>query len=228
MMAKRNSRYARDKAKANQPKITVAKGRTRTETRNPPPADLDPGLHWYLVYTAPRAEAKAKEKLEDAGCKVFWPSWHVVITAPKRKPVEHDVGTFPRYMFVAGSVLQARTQDRVIDRNTVVTTKLRPLDNILDIRGIAEVVYGGPNQFLRVPTAVIAGIAGFQAGTLNPEKRVEPRLKAGGEAMILDGPFMGFKATIVEAVGMDTAKVLVSMFGSEVNVTLDQRQLEAA
>lgn len=61
----KKSNWRRDKAKAAQakaekPKVEVVNGRTRTITRNPPPEGLNPYLNWYLVYTAPRAEAKAK------------------------------------------------------------------------------------------------------------------------------------------------------------------------
>jgi transcription antitermination factor NusG len=230
-MGKKKNNRRRDKekavkAKAEKPKVEVVNGRTRTRTKNPPPEGLDPSLHWYLVYTAPRAEAKVREKLVEAGCSVFWPSEHIVITAPKRKPIEMDVGTFPRYLFAAGYVFQQRSRDEVHEGNRVVTIGCRPLDNISDIDGVVEVVYGGPGQYLRVPSAVIEAIAGYQISKEEPKP--EPRFSAGTKAIINDGPFRAFSATVVEAIGLTEAKVIVEIFGGKVPVQIDLRQLDAA
>jgi transcription antitermination factor NusG len=212
-MARRRDKPKMTKAKAYKPKVTIVNGRTRTETKNPPPSDLDldPKTKWYLVYTAPRMEAKAKQALEDAGCKTFWPSSHVVITAPRRKPVEHDVGTFPRYLFVSGMPFRERQIDRVQEDRTVVTVNGRPVDDIRDIDGVLEVV---------------SNSAGYQASKI--EERRAPTVRPGDKARVIEGPFMSFQATVVEAIGMDAAKVLIDIFGGKVPVTMPLAQLDAA
>jgi transcription antitermination factor NusG len=226
-MARRRDKPKMTKAKAYKPKVTIVNGRTRTETKNPPPSDLDldPKTKWYLVYTAPRMEAKAKQALEDAGCKTFWPSSHVVITAPRRKPVEHDVGTFPRYLFVSGMPFRERQIDRVQEDRTVVTVNGRPVDDIRDIDGVLEVVSNSAG-WLRVPNAAIAAIAGYQASKI--EERRAPTVRPGDKARVIEGPFMSFQATVVEAIGMDAAKVLIDIFGGKVPVTMPLAQLDAA
>lgn len=226
-MARRRDKPKVTKAKADKPKVTVVNGRTRTETLNPPPADLDlePKTKWFLVYTAPRAEEKAKKALEDAGCKTFWPSVHVVITAPRRKQVEHDTGTFPRYLFVSGMPFLERQIDRVQEDRTVVTINGRPVDDIRDIDGVQEVVSNSAG-WLRVPNAAIASIAGYQARKEDP--RPVSRLKAGDKARVITGPFMSFQATVVEAIGLQEAKVLIDIFGGMVPVTMGIAQLDAA
>lgn len=226
-MARRRDKPKVTKAKANKPKVTVVNGRERTRTRNPPPVDLDlsAATKWFLVYTAPRAEAKAKKALEDAGCKTFWPSEHIVITAPRRKPIEHDVGTFPRYLFVSGMPFRERHIDRVQDDRTVVTINGRPIDDIRDIDGVLEVVSNSAG-WLRVPNSAIAAIAGYQARKEAPKP--EPRLKSGDTARVISGPFMSFQATIVEAIGLHEARVLIDLFGGSVPVTMGIAQLDAA
>lgn len=221
---RRRDKAKADAAKAAQPKVTIVNGRTRTETRNPPPADLDPDLHWYLVYTAPRAEPKVVKALGEAGCSVFWPSVHVTVTAPKRKPLEMDVGTFPRYLFAAGMPFrQQRRTRREGDR--IITIDGRPIDDIRDIDGVVEVV-GTAAGWQRVPSAAIAAIAGYQA--TQPEPKAQPQFMAGDMAVVIDGPFMTFSATVVEAIGLQKAKVLIDILGGKVLMTMDVRQLDAA
>src|SRR5690606_19526423 len=127
----------------------------------------------------------------------------VVITAPKRKPIEHDVGTFPRYLFVAGMPFRERRRDRVVGDNEVITINGRPIDDIRDITGVVEVV-GTAKGWLRVPSAAIIAIAGYQ------ERKEEPtpefRFGLGDRVLINDGPLKEFFAT-VEAIGMAKASV---------------------
>lgn len=206
----------------NQPPPSV---RTFTETRNPAPADLDPSLHWLLVCTKPRAEAKAKKGLEAAGCTVFWPSRHRLITLGKRR-IEHDVATFPGYLFAAGVPFQARYLDRVEDdRSTVVTVNGRPIDDIRDIDGVQKVI-GNERGWLRVPGSAILAVANYQNGK-EPEKPAI-RFRAGDAVSVISGPFMDFSAVVVEQIGLHEAKVLIEIMGSERVVSLGISQLDAA
>lgn len=226
-MSRRRPKSKIAKAKVYKPKVTIVNGRTRTETLNQPPADLDlgPKAKWFLVYTAPRCEAKVQKALDEAGCSTFWPSSRVLITAPRRKPVEHDVGTFPRYLFVSGMPFRQRLIDRVREDRTVVTVNGRPIDDIRDIEGVQDVVSNSAG-WLRVPNAAIAVIAGYQSGKI--EERRQPRLRAGDTARVVDGPFMRFQATVIEAIGLEEARVLMDIFGGKVPVTIPLVQLEAA
>jgi len=226
-MSRRRHKPKVKEAKAYQPKVTIVNGRTRTETRNPPPADLDldPATKWYLVYTAPRSEGKAKKALEDAGCMTFWPSSHILITAPRRKPVEHDVGTFPRYLFVSGMPFRERHFDRVQEDRTVITIDGRPIDDIRDVEGVQDVVSNAAG-WLRVPNAAIAAIAGYQSGKQEPKPA--PRIKAGDKTRVVEGPFMTFQATVIKAIGLEEAKVLIDIFGGKVPVTIPLAHLDAA
>lgn len=203
----------------------AANGRTETVTRNPPPCDLDLTLTWYLVYTSPRMEGKAQKALDEAGCKTFWPSSHKVVTQPRRKPLEFDVGTFPRYLFVAGMPFRQRKRDHVNEDRSVVTIDGCPIDDIRDIDGV-EYVVGTSAGWLKVPSAAIAAIAGFQAR--KEAEKAAPKLRRGDKATVISGPFMSFQATVVEAIGLHEARVLIEIFGGEVPATIGVASLQAA
>lgn len=198
--------------------------RTFVETRNPAPADLDLSLHWLLVCTRPRAEAKAAEGLRAAGCTVFLPTRKRVITMGKRR-IENDVATFPGYLFAAGVPFRAVAHDHVTADRQVVTVNGRPIDDIRDIDGVVR-VHGTERGWLRVPPAAIAAVADWQ----NAAEPVVPakRFKAGQSVMVISGPFLDFSAVVVEQIGLHEAKVLIEIMGAEREVSLGISQLDAA
>jgi transcription antitermination factor NusG len=194
------------------------------ETLNPPPADLDlrKEAKWYLVYTAPRMEAKAIEGLEAAGCATFWPSIHRVITIRKRKPIELDVGIFPRYLFASGPLLSA---DPEAERVRFIV-KGRPVRFFGDIDGVVDVI-GSSRGGVRVPTSAIAEIARYQSKPVAPPK-VRKILQPGEQMRVIEGPFASFQATVIEAIGMEEADVLIDIFGRMTRARMDVAQLDAA
>lgn len=172
------------------------------ETRVPVSTDLDVGLEWYLVYTAPRREEHARKKLEEAGWTTFLPLLHRVSTTRHRQ-VEYDVATYPRYLFVAG----------------------KPDGAIRDVEGVVDVVRDGP-VWARVRPAEIAAIASFQNAPPPPPAQRKP-IEVGGAVRIMSGPFMGFHATVREVLGRQEADLLVGMFGSETTVRMNVGLLAA-
>jgi transcription antitermination factor NusG len=208
-------------------------GRALLETKVPAPADLDLGADWYLVYTAPRMEAKVAKGLADAGCKVFLPAIHRVITQRYRR-LEHDVATFPRYLFTAGVPFRWRGRDFVgEDGVSVVTVDGRPVVDIRDIDGVIDVV-GTPRGWLKVPGKAVGAVAAFQNDYVAPCSNVlappKPRrlLAAGERVKVIDGPFASFQATVVDMIGLERAEVLVDIFGRSTPLDIDLRQLDAA
>ncbi|WP_160115806.1 transcription termination/antitermination protein NusG [Bosea lathyri] len=192
--------------------------------------DIDLSLDWYLVYTAPRMEAKAARSLSEAGCKVFLPALHRVITCGKRL-IEHDVATFPRYLFCAGMPFRRRGRDIIGDDGvSVVTVNGRPIDDIRDIDGVQEVV-GTAQGWLKVPSAAVGMVANFQNDITPPRHDVlkpERSVKVGDKLTVISGPFMSFQATVIEAIGLHRADVLIDIFGRETVVTMGISQLDAA
>ncbi len=198
--------------------------RTFVETMNPAPDDLDPNLHWLLVCTRPRAEAKAAEGLRAAGCTVFLPTRKRVITMGKRR-IENDVATFPGYLFAAGVPFRTVAHDHVTADRKVVTVNGRPIDDIRDIDGVVR-VHGTERGWLRVPPSIIRAVAELQNA---PEpKRPANRFHPGDNVLVISGPFMDFFAVVVDQVGQHEAKVLIEIMGAEREVSLGISQLDAA
>lgn len=203
------------------------------ETKVPAPDDLDLGAEWFLVYTAPRMEAKVSKALADAGCSVFLPAIHRVITQRYRR-IEHDVATFPRYLFASGVPFRWRGRDFVgEDGVTVVTVDGRPVVDIRDIEGVIDVV-GTPRGWLKVPKAAIAAVAAFQndyvppcSNVLKPPKPKRP-LVGGEQVKVISGPFASFNAVVVDMIGLSRAEVLIDIFGQETPLQIDIGQLDAA
>ncbi len=203
--------------------------RTFVETRNKAPEDLDPNLHWLLIATSPRGERRAREGLEAAGCKVFMPSMHRVITWQYgRRRLEHDVPTFAGWLFAAGVPFRERSVDHVQDdRRTVITTNGRPISDIREIPGVQHVVSNN-GRWERVPPAAIRAMADWQNRFVPPPPPV--RFEAGSRVKLIAGPFSGFYATVIEAVGLRDVfvDVLVEIFGQSTVVNLSNSQLDAA
>ncbi|HEV2552728.1 MAG TPA: transcription termination/antitermination NusG family protein [Bosea sp. (in: a-proteobacteria)] len=194
------------------------------ETRIPAPADLNPNLHWLLVCTRPRAEAKAAEGLKAAGCTVFLPRRRRLIVVGRRR-VDHEVATFPGYLFAAGVPFRAVAHDHVTADRQVVTINGRPIDDIRDIDGVVK-VYGNERGWLRVPPSAIKAVADWQ--NAEEPQLTTPRFLPGERVDIISGPFITFQATVVEAIGLHEARVLIDIFGRETEVTMGISQLDAA
>lgn len=199
--------------------------RSFEETRNPAPADLDVSLRWFLICARPRAEAKAKEGLEAAGSIVFWPSLHRIICNGRRR-IEHDVATFPGYLFASGGLLGPRSDDDEEEAaGPVVAANGRLISSVRDIDGIVK-VYGNERGWLRVPGQAIRAVANHQ-NQAAPE--IPPaRFAAGTVVNVLSGPFMHLQAVMVEQIGQHEARVMVEFLGGERLVSLGISQLDAA
>lgn len=200
------------------------------ETKVPAPADLDLSLDWYLVYTAPRMEAKVAQGLADAGCSVFFPSIHRLIRFQRRE-LSNRLATYPRYLFAAGVPTRRRDSHLVAeDGVTVITINGRPITDIRDIDGVQDIVRS-QDGWARVPPKAIKAVAAFQNEAVEPRRdvlRPDPRLVLGQTVRIIEGPFMSFLATVVEQVGQQQAEVMIELLGKPVSMTLGLDQLDAA
>lgn len=225
-MTKRNRRQ--DKAKKATVKAAAKppgpRERREVITLNPAPADLDldPETRWFLVYTAPRCEARAAAGLEEAGCQTFWPSSRKVVTVGARTTFDGDVATFTRYLFASGPLLTGQGEPQRF------IVKGKPISSVFDIDGLQEIA-SNSRGWLRVPNTALKAIAEYQ-NNIGPNKPDAPnaKFKAGDDANIIDGPFMAFQATIVEAIGTHSARVLIRSFGNEISATMSVAALQAA
>lgn len=207
------------------------------ETLQPAPADLDFGTKdepklWYLVWTTPRGEAKAAEGLAEAGCQVFWPHFERVIRRKNKPEIRNLISTFPRYLFASGLPKLAQRLTVVgPDGKTGVTIDGRPIEDIREIEGVVAVIRN-ERGWCPVPRSDIEKIAkmhGDQPAPMVPvQRKPRPAITPGEQVVIIEGPFAHFHATVVEAIGLDAARVLINIFGRETPAEFDLAQIEAA
>lgn len=207
------------------------------ETLQPAPSDLDFGTedepkHWYLVWTRPRGEARAADGLIQAGCKVFWPHFERVIRRKNKPEIKNLISTFPRYLFASGLPKLAQRLTVVgPDGKTGVTIDGRPIEDIREIDGVVAVVRNSYGWCV-VPRAVIEKIAAYQGAVAQPVPVPEPKKKVGldpgDRVTVIEGPFASFQATVAEVMGLESARVLIDIFGRQTLADFDINQLEIA
>lgn len=231
-MARKKHNRRQDKAKKAIIKAAAKEPgpRERREiiTLNPAPElDLQPKTKWFVVFTGPRAEARAKAGLEEAGCSVFWPSSHKTVTVGKRTTFDGDVATFPRYLFAKGPLLSRPDGDEAKPVRQLMV-KGKPIGGVFDIDGIQGIV-SDSNGWVRVPNTALRAIADYQNGVEapKPEKPKAP-FTPGDTTTIIEGPFMHMQATVVDCIGLHEAKVLIEAFGRKVTATMVASALRAA
>jgi transcription antitermination factor NusG len=207
------------------------------ETLQPAPADLDFGTkeepkHWYLVWTRPRGEAKAAEGLAEAGCQVFWPHFERVIRRKNKPEIRNLISTFPRYLFASGLPKLAQRLTVVgPDGKTGVTIDGRPIEDIREIEGVVAVIRN-ERGWCPVPRSDIEKIAKMHGDHAQPvssnQRKPRPVITPGERVLIIEGPFASFYATVIESVGMETARVLIDIFGRKTPAEFDLAQIAAA
>lgn len=231
-MARKKHNRRQDKAKKAIIKAAASgpgpRDRREVITLNPAPdLDLRPQTKWFVVFTGPRAEAKAKAGLEEAGCSVFWPSSHKIVTVGKRTTFDGDVATFARYLFASGPLLSRSDDDGEKPPNQMIV-KGKPIGGVFDIEGVQDIV-SDSKGWVMVPHFALRAIADYQNGVEapKPEKPKAP-FGRGEEATIIDGPFINLQATIVDCLGLHEARVLIDAFGRKVTATMAVAKLRAA
>ncbi|MGP1274252.1 MAG: transcription termination/antitermination protein NusG [Caulobacterales bacterium] len=152
---------------------------------------------WYLVHTQPRREFLAGEHLERQGFCVFLPwVWRTVRHA--RRLSEARTPLFPGYLFAGFDPETARW--RSIDGTTGVVrlVKAGGLPQPAPM-GLVETLHSACDEDG-------AFVRGLEA------------LSAGQRVRILDGPFAGELADILELRSADRIRILLSLMESQVRL----------
>lgn len=191
-----------------------AHGRRFTETRNPAPPSIDAGRGWFIVITAPRGEARARDGLLAVGCSVWLPTLHRELTS-RGRTTAYDTPMYPGYLFVADMPFGQRP---VVHKGALVT-------DIREMEGVLGVI-STPRGFLQMPRIAFERMVAIQ-NEPEPPRPAFP-FEVGQTVTVLDGPFADFQASVVEALGHDYVKVLVDIFGRATAVQLELGQIEAA
>jgi transcription antitermination factor NusG len=166
------------------------------------------GLDWYVLKTEHQREKSAASALGEVGIRAYLPT--VTIRIFRQRPfrgVNVERALFPNYVFAG---LQ-RAAERFYDA--------RRAKGVIGILG----AQGSPQ---RIAGSVLADIdSALLAGLLT--KPVDPRSFSKGEHIrISDGPFSASHGSIEAVLPHETYKVLVSLFGRSVPLTLHACQIE--
>ena len=154
---------------------------------------------WYVVYTKPREEARARENLERQGHQCYLPE----LSLEKRRrgkvvPVIEPL--FPRYLFI-----------RCADELTTAGW-----GSLRSTRGVVKLVAFGDGPC----TVDDAFLNALQLRTERGPATPQALFAAGEVVTIAEGPFAGLEAIFQLKEGADRAAVLLDMLGQQVRAAV--------
>jgi len=159
---------------------------------------LEGNERWYLVHTQPRSERKAEFHLGAQGFKTYFPQIQKTIRHARRLMTVR-APLFPRYVFL---ILDLGRDRWLSVRSTVGVSSLFTCEDrpVPVPKGVVEALIAHTDE---------AGLALFEAG-----------LTTGQTVRILSGPFADFVGTLERLDGAGRVRVLLTMMGTAVPVTL--------
>ena len=164
---------------------------------------LEGNERWFFVHTQPHSERKAELHLGAQGFRAFLPQIQKTIRhARQLRTVRAPL--FPRYMFL---ILDLGRDRWLSVRSTVGVSSLFTCEDrpVPVPSGVAEALIARTNE---------AGLALFDAG-----------LRTGQTVRILSGPFADFVGTLERLDTAGRVRVLLTMMGTAVPVTLHRSAL---
>ena len=146
---------------------------------------------WFLIYTKPHQEERAKENLENQGNEVFLP---MIASEKTKQPQSFSLKPmFPRYLFT-----------KFIVENNNWT-------HIKSTRGVSHIVVFGEN-LTKVPNSVIdylkSNVDDNDVLTLQIRREA---FQKGDDLVIKQGVFQGKEATFLSMSGKERVRVLLSL-----------------
>lgn len=169
-------------------------------------ASFSSGLRWYVVMTAPARELAAGESIRDLGYSTFIPMEKRVQRRPNRKPRRYEAPLFSRYVFVE------------MDINRDEWGELLDADGVIDLLRTCNVPRCVPQH--KIDALKLADSMGVFDQT-------QP-IKVGMSVEITEGPFATFIGKITRARGSERAKVLLNLFGGEIETDVPMAALRSA
>lgn len=179
-----------------------------------PRVEIDRGLAWYVLWTAPRAERRVAEALQERGLATYVPLEAVTISR-RGRPIQQERPAVGRYVFVGlnGARPEWTAVYAALDGPFGWLTGIPALGRVLKADDVP----------LRVPCGALQRLSdGLATTTTN-----QPLLTAGGACKAISGAFAGFVGIVEEA---DDCRVraLLDVFGRRTRVEFEPGQLEAA
>jgi transcriptional antiterminator RfaH len=165
-------------------------------------------MTWFVVQTQPNSERKAVFHLERQGFTVYMPQY-LKRWRHARKTEMRPAPLFPRYLFVAMDVAQARW--RAI-RSTI---------------GVSELVCNGERP-APVPDGVVEDIRAYEDETGLVPVRHATLFRAGDAISVIEGGLAGAKGFFECFDDCDRVVLLLHLLGRSMRVALPANAIAAA
>ena len=146
---------------------------------------------WFLIYTKPHQEERAKENLENQGNEVFLP---MIASEDTKQPQSFSLKPmFPRYLFT-----------KFIVENNNWT-------HIKSTRGVSHIVVFGEN-LTKVPNSVIDYLKSkVDDNDVLKLQTTRNTFQKGEELVIKQGVFQGKDATFLSMSGKERVRILLHL-----------------
>jgi transcriptional antiterminator RfaH len=183
----------------NQSTRVFVEGSTGSAENNRDPS-VRPVLRWFLLFTKPGGEDKARVNLERQGLSVYYPRLLLPCVRNGRW-ANRIVPLFPRYLFVQHD-------------------SARPLAPIRSTRGVVKIVgFGGE------PTEVPDRLVRDLMAAANPETglhalKTHRQLHSGAQVSVIAGPFEGLEGLFERELGQERVIVLLKLLGQETRLCI--------
>lgn len=158
---------------------------------------------WYLVHTLPRSEQRACLHLTAQSFKIYYPQISKTIRHARQLRTVH-APLFPRYLFIALDL----ERDRWLSVRSSV--------------GVSDLVTCGDRP-IAVPIGIVEALIGNVGGA--NLALFDNGLKKGQRVSILSGPFADFVGTLDRLHENGRVRVLLSIMGSVVSVSINRARL---
>ena len=161
---------------------------------------------WFLIYTKPSQEERAKENLENQGFETFLP---IIAYEKIKQPKFYSMKPmFPRYLFAKFNV----------EKNN--------WDHIKSTRGVSHVITFG-DKFTGVPSSVVD----FLKARVNDHdvirlKVTRPLFQEGDKLLINKGAFQGREVKFLSMTGRERVRILLKLMNEQIITELPGHDLE--
>jgi len=161
---------------------------------------------WFLIYTKPRQEERAKENLENQGFETFLP--RIAFEKIKQPKLYSLKPMFPRYLF---------TQFNAEKNNWV---------HVKSTRGVSHVITFG-DKLTEVPNSVIDYLKSkVDDNDVLKLQTTRKTFQKGDELVIKQGVFQGKDATFLSMSGKERVRVLLSLMNRITIADISEQNLE--
>jgi transcriptional antiterminator RfaH len=164
--------------------------------------------HWFVIYTKPREEFRAKENLENQGFEVFLPTCQIERVKNSKLSILTEP-LFPRYLFIQ------------LDE---VSSNWFP---IRSTKGVASLLkFGKESEPVHVPDQLILNLKNF----LDNHSLIDRFFLENAPIQICDGAFKGLVGVLKKinesSTGEQRAMVLVELLGKFQTLSMSLKSIQ--